>query len=141
MDRCEGLRVNGNSLAEGPDAFVRYAFLEKGSSFAHVRWFTQCSSPQTWWRANVLASGCVLQHTPPTNFLSIPQMVSMNAVYYKSRFYLFTHSRNHRFLIRRPSNTLKSLSSYGKFDYRLFPPHRPNFDQNTLKWKRILYHC
>ena len=27
------MRVNGNSLAEGPDAFVRYAFLEKGSSF------------------------------------------------------------------------------------------------------------
>ena len=27
------MRVNGNSLAEGPDEFVRYAFLEKDYSF------------------------------------------------------------------------------------------------------------
>ena len=27
---------------------------------------------------NVLASGCVLQHMSPTNFLSIPQMVSIH---------------------------------------------------------------
>ena len=69
VDRCEGLRVNGNSLAEGPDAFVRYAFLEKGSSFARVRWFTQCSSPQTWWRAQC-TSQWVCFTTHATNQLS-----------------------------------------------------------------------